>query len=74
MEEQGLERVRILYYGPDGLKEPAYYGIEAAPADAADLPWAVSATWLYYPRYRFFKEQEPADRIGYSILIFDPDK
>ncbi|MHC4943567.1 MAG: ArnT family glycosyltransferase [Planctomycetota bacterium] len=74
MEEEGLERIRILYYGPDGSKEPAYYGIEAAPADAADLPWAVSATWLYYPRYAFFRQKEPIERIGYSILVYEPNR
>lgn len=74
MDDQGWKQVRMLYYGPDGTKEPAYYGIDAAPANAAHVPWAVSATWLYYPRYSFFKEREPDGRIGYSILVYDPNR
>jgi hypothetical protein len=74
MDEHGWKRVRMLYYGPDGTKEPSYYGIEIAPPEASSVPWAVSATWLYYPRYGFFKQREPDARIGYSILVYDPNR
>jgi hypothetical protein len=70
MDEEGIDAVRLLYYGPDGLVEPAYYGITTPPKEVPGVPWAVSATWLYYPRYSRFKNQAPHDRIGYSIFLY----
>lgn len=80
MDEKGLDRIHLAYYGPNGKPELDYYGIEpAGPGDGPDVPWAISATWFYYADLEPFKSDIPFDyknrppdhRIGHSIFIYD---
>ena len=80
MDEKGLDRIHLVYYGPNGKPELDYYGIRPAdPADDPEVPWAISATWRYYADLEPFKSNIPFDfknrppdhRIGYSIFIYD---
>ncbi|MBL0156364.1 MAG: phospholipid carrier-dependent glycosyltransferase [Bryobacterales bacterium] len=78
MDEQGIEQVRLAYFG---TAEPEYYGIRSVPliaqkdANSGGVV-AVSATFLhglYVPesRYAWLRQRTPSARIGYSIYVYD---
>ena len=82
MKEKNIQEINLIYYGPNGPLETKYYGIKTAEMDRKpDLPWAISATWLYYADLEPFKsnvpfslkKRKPDDRIGYSINIYWPE-
>jgi 4-amino-4-deoxy-L-arabinose transferase-like glycosyltransferase len=80
MDERGIEKIHLVYYGPNGQPELDYYGIQPlAPNAFPDAPWAISATWRYYAHLEpfksevpfDFKKREPDHWVGYSIMLFD---
>ena len=73
MDDKGIKKIHVRYYGPHCIAEPAYYGIKIPlPGQAPGAPWAISATWLYYSLFKHFRYRVPDYRIGYSIFLYYP--
>lgn len=84
MDQQGLDRVYLAYYGS---AHPDYYGIQALPLPADGPPaeaeagalYAISATYLqgsYLDNpdaFSWLRKYAPVGKIGYSIFVYRPE-
>ncbi len=75
LREHEIQRVQLSYFG---TADPLHYGIsyDSLPCDSAlalknKEPIAVSATALHWDCNWWLKGLKPADRIGYTILLFN---
>ena len=75
LRERKIQRVQLSYFG---TADPQHYGIsyDLLPCDSAlalksNEPIAISATALHWDCNRWLAGLKPADRIGYSILLFN---
>jgi len=75
LREHGIQRIQLSYFG---TADPGHYGIvyDTLPCDPvlalrSNEPIAVSATAMHWDCNRWLAGLEPADRIGYTILLFN---
>ena len=72
MKRKGMDKVKLYYFG---TAKPEYYDIDWIPISKQEMDkpgrnvYAVSVHFL--DRVRWTKYYKPADRIGYSIFIYD---
>jgi 4-amino-4-deoxy-L-arabinose transferase-like glycosyltransferase len=75
LRKHNIQRIQLSYFG---TADPGHYGIsyDSLPCDPAlalrsNEPIAVSATAMHWDCNRWLAGLEPADRIGYAILLFN---
>jgi 4-amino-4-deoxy-L-arabinose transferase-like glycosyltransferase len=75
LREHEIRRVQLSYFG---TADPQHYGIsyDSLPCDStlalkSNEPIAVSATALHWDCNSWLSDLKPADRIGYTILLFN---
>jgi 4-amino-4-deoxy-L-arabinose transferase-like glycosyltransferase len=75
LREHDIRRIQLSYFG---TADPGHYGISYDPlpcdpvlALRSNEPIAVSATAMHWDCNRWLEGLEPADSIGYTILLFN---